>query len=284
MGGSLAPKIARSVGATESEPAVVIGSKPFTEQYILAELISDRLAEAGLETDVRSGMGSMILFEALASGAVDCYVDYSGTIWANVMKREDNPPRGQMLQEMTDWVKREQGIVCLGALGFENTYALAMRQDDAESRGLGTIDDLTTVAPHLLIGSDYEFFSRPEWLALQSSYQLEFRELITMDPTLMYTAIAQNEVDVISAYSTDGRIAASDLMVLQDTKQALPPYDAVLLLSKAASERADLMAQLLGLIGSIDSKAMRQANKLVDTDGLTIDSAAGFLRDGQASP
>ena len=275
--GGLSPVILKAADPEDSKETLVIGSKPFTEQYILARMVADRLEEAEIRTDLRSGMGSMVLFEALSQGSIDCYVDYTGTLWTNVMKRTDMPGRKRMLAEMTRWLKQEHGIVCLGALGFENTYGMAVRRSDAERFGLTTIEDLSSVAPNLSIGSDYEFFSRPEWKALEKAYQLEFRQQLTMDPVLMYTAVSQEEVDVISAYSTDGRIAAYNLVVLRDPKQALPPYDAVLVLSANVAKRGDVVKQLRALIGGIDDNAMREANKLVDLDGALVDSAADFL-------
>jgi osmoprotectant transport system permease protein len=127
------------------------------------------------------------------------------------------------------------------------------------------------------MGSDYEFFSRPEWQALKLKYNLHFRELRTLDPTLMYTAIAQDQVDVISAYSTDGRIASYNLVVLADPLQALPPYDAVLLLSPPAMRRPELVAGLEPIIHAIPDSTMREANRIVDVDHLSIDSAASYL-------
>jgi osmoprotectant transport system permease protein len=262
----------------DKDNTIVIGSKPFSEQYILAELIADNLSENSFQADIRSGMGSIILFEALANNEVDCYVDYTGTVWTNVMKRDDLPPREQILREMTSWLKKEYGILCPGALGFENTYALAVRKETAEQNKLNTIDDLTRLSPELTMGSDYEFFTRPEWKKLEEVYGLEFKELITLDPTLMYSAVAQEQVDVISAYSTDGRIVDFDLVVLKDTKQALPPYDAVLLLSQEAASNRKLVSALKSITGVIDDGAMRNANKIVDVDGHSADSAAAYLK------
>ncbi len=276
IGFGLAPIITGGSDTSRTDK-VVIGSKPFTEQYILAQLITDVAEQAGFGAQNRSGMGSIILFEATANGSVDCYVDYTGTVWTNVMHREDSPPRDTMLAEMKDWLKEKHNIELLGALGFENTYALAVRKETAEKYGLETIGDLAGVAPRLSIGSDYEFFSRPEWQALKNKYDLNFAEQRTFDPTLMYSAIEQKQVDVISAYSTDGRIAAYNLVVLKDPKRALPPYDAILLLSSQAAERSRLVRQLRSLVGNISDSAMRQANKLVDVDGQSVDSAATAL-------
>ena len=151
---------------------VVVGAKPFTEQYVLAEAIAQRLTQAGLRAENRSSMGSMILFDALAAGHVDCYVDYSGTIWANVMKRKDLPPRRDLLEQMKDWLQREHQVRVLGALGFENNYGLAVPRHKAEALKLASIQDLTSHASQMTIGADFEFFVRPEWAALREAYRL----------------------------------------------------------------------------------------------------------------
>jgi osmoprotectant transport system permease protein len=268
----------------EADETVIIGSKPFTEQYVLAKLIADNLLGNGFHTDIRSGMGSIILFEALANNEVDCYVDYTGTIWTNVMKEKDLPPRNQILIEMTSWLKKNYGILCIGALGFENTYALAIRKETANRYDLNTIDDLSRLSREFSMGSDYEFFTRPEWKELKNAYNLNFNELITLDPTLMYSAIAQKQVDVISAYSTDGRIVDYDLVILDDTRQALPPYDAVMLLSEQASKNPKLIQVLKSIIGEIGDDAMRNANKIVDVDRHSVDSAAIYLNNLIDSP
>ncbi len=265
-------------GATEVNGRVVVGSKPFTEQYILAELITHQLEEADYRADKRSGMGSLILYEALAQSDIDCYVDYTGTIWTNVMKRSDIVSRQQMLSDITSWLVENHQITCLGALGFENTYALAVRRKTAVKYDLKSIADLSGTAAKLTIGSDYEFFSRPEWQALKETYGLGFQEQRTFDPSLMYPAIARGDVDVISAYSTDGRIVDFDLVVLEDPLQALPPYDAVLLLSPEAARDTVLRSALSELTKQISDNEMRFANKLVDVDGLPIDSAARYLK------
>jgi osmoprotectant transport system permease protein len=276
-GGGLLPMAATSFQSDQRAP-VVVGAKTFTEQYILAQRIVDKLGESDIAARRRSGMGSIILFDALADGAIDCYVDYTGTVWSNTMKRSDMPSRDVVLAEMSAWLESEHGIVCLGSLGFENAYALAVRRQTADSLGLRTIDDLAAHADGLTLGSDYEFFNRQEWRNLQDEYQLAFSDLVSLDPTLMYSAVAEGEVDVITAFSTDGRIPAFDLVVLEDSRQALPPYDAVLLLSPKAAGRTAVRGTLSELVNSITNNRMRTANKLVDIDGVTIDSAASFLQ------
>jgi osmoprotectant transport system permease protein len=237
----------------------IIGAKTFSEQYILAALIGQRLQADGLSSRLREGLGSSIIFDALAASEIDTYADYTGTIWANVMKRTDIRPRAETLAEVAAWLKRERGITLAGALGFENAYALAMKRSEAQRLGIETLADLARHAPQLTIAGDYEFLSRPEWTAIRKAYGLNFKAERTMQPEFMYPA-AGNEVDVISAYTSDGRIAQYDLVVLDDPKGAIPPYDAVLLVSPERADDAALLASLKPLINAIDVELMRQAN------------------------
>ena len=251
-----------------SRPAAtyVIGAKTFTEQYILASLIQDRLRASGLSAARRDGLGSTVIFNALASGEIDVYVDYSGTIWANHMRRSDIKPREQVLDELGNWLKKERGIELLGSLGFENAYALAMRRDRAQELGIRTIEDLAVHSPQLMIGGDYEFFDRPEWTALRDAYGLNFRQRRQMDSSFMYGAVVNGDVDVISAFSSDGRVARFDLLVLEDPKRVLPPYDAVLLLSPKRVGDETLRKALAPIIGKIDVELMRETNLRADRD------------------
>jgi len=256
---------------------IVVGAKTFTEQYVLAELLTLVLQHAEVPATIKSSLGSTILFEALAAGGVDCYVEYSGTLWTNSMKRQDIPSRTVLLDEMRHWLAEKRGVMLLGPLGFENTYALAITEETSKRYNVHSLQELSSRAPDLRIGSDYEFFSRPEWFALSTSYHLRFAEQRTFDPSLMYAAVKAGSVDVISAYSTDGRIAADKLVVLDDPHGALPPYDAILLLSPRAAGRRDVVAALTPLIGSVSNELMREANKLVDLDHRPIAEAAALL-------
>lgn len=238
----------------------VVGTKNFTEQYILGALIQQRLADKGLSTGRRDGLGSAVIFKALTVGDVDVYVDYTGTIWTNYMHRNGVKPRKEVLSEIAAWVKKTYGARVLGALGFENAYALAMPRKTAEKLGIKSIADLATHASEMSIAGDYEFFDRPEWKAVQQTYGLNFREQRSMQATFMYEAAANGEVDVISAFSSDGRIAKYDLKVLTDPKQALPPYDAILLVAPGDADDEKLAAALKPLIDSIDVETMQKAN------------------------
>jgi osmoprotectant transport system permease protein len=171
-----------------------------------------------------------------------------------------------MLREMTEWLRRERGVTLLGSLGFENAYALAMRRDRADSLGIRSIADLAQHAAELTMGGDLEFFVRPEWQSLQSRYGLKFKAQRQFQPTFMYKAVVGGEVDVISAFSSDGRIAADNLVVLEDPQQAILPYDAILLLAPARASDTVLKQVLQPLVGAIPIEAMREANLRVDRD------------------
>ncbi|RPI20173.1 MAG: ABC transporter permease subunit [Acidobacteria bacterium] len=273
---ALVPMLPRAEGRLAGR-SVVIGAKTFTEQYIIAEVLKRRANDSGYRASNLQSLGSTVVFDALKASRIDCYVDYSGTIWANHMKRRDQPGRESVLQIMSDWLLKKHGIICLGSLGFENAYALAMRKDRASSLGIQTVSDLGPRTPTLSIGGDYEFFVRPEWQALREQYRLKFAAKRSFDPTLMYPAVQRGVVDVISAFTTDGRIPAFGLVLLRDDREVLPPYDAVLLLSPAAARHTGLKMAFEPLIGAITDEEMRQANMLVDLKKASVSQAANWL-------
>ena len=267
--------------------AYVVGAKNFSEQFILASLIGDRLERAGAQVSRKDGLGSAVVFRALASSDLDVYVDYTGTLWTNLLGRKDSPPRAQMLAELTRALKDRYGVTVLGPLGFENAYALTMTSPRAAALGVRSIDDLAGRAPQLTLGGDLEFLSRPEWAALRQAYGLRFKAQKSYNPTFMYRALEGGEADVISAFSSDGRIAADHLAVLSDPRHAIPNYDAVLMISPKRANDARLRQALQPLIGRIDVGHMRQANLMVDRDqdkrspeqaGRWLEAAVGLNR------
>jgi osmoprotectant transport system permease protein len=244
---------------------VTIGAKNFSEQFILARLIGHRLEAQGYKVAYREGLGSAVIFRALKSGEIDVYVDYAGTIWANEMQRKDTPPHEEMDRLIGAWAVT-QGVTSLGSLGFENAYALAMRPRP----GVRTIGDLD--AGSMTLGADLEFLDRPEWAALKRAYGLDFKATRAFAPTFMYDALKSGDADVISAFSSDGRIAADGLTVLADPKGALPGYDALLLVKDAR-----LVPVLRPLAGAIPVDLMQRANLMVDGEKQSPDTAAAWL-------
>ena len=253
----LAP-IIYSARPSNAAPEIIIGTKTFTEQYILGELVATEIEETGFRTRKIESLGSTVGFEALTAGRINTYVDYSGTIWAIYMQRDTNPGREAVMDDVREWLDVEHGVEIAARLGFENDYAIAVTIETAERLNLQTVDDLVELAPQLSFASDYEFFGRSEWASLSGEYGLQFNELISMDSSLMYTAVDTGEVDVITAFPTDGRIAAYGLQILEETRGALPPYDAVLMVSPGFREqRPEVFRALAQLENSINMEAMR---------------------------
>ena len=188
------------------------------------------------------------------------------------------PPRNVVLDQLSAWLAK-RGVRYVGPLGFENAYAFAMRRDRAKALGVETLADLAPYAARLKIGGDFEIFNRPEWDRVAKVYGLHFAVQRQYQANFMYSALVDGDVDVISAFSSDGRIAQYDLLLLGDPKQALPPYDAVLLVSPRHANDDKFLAALKPLIGALDLKTMQQANLMVDrpNDKRTPEQAAKFL-------
>ena len=258
-----------------------IGAKTFTEQYILAEVLSRQIHRTtGAPVEVLASLGSTVAFDALARGEIDAYVEYTGTIRSTLMHETGaGSGRAAVLAEVRGWLQQKHGIGVACSLGFENTYAFAMRRALASELGLGRLSDLPPKAAHLRAAGDYEFWSRSEWADVKRAYDLDFAEKRVMDPSLLYAAVAERQVDVITAYSSDGRISAYDLITLADDRGAIPPYDAVVLVSRRLGEnRPDVVAALSSLEGTIDIERMRAMNAAVDRDGKSPAAVAEEFR------
>ncbi|HEX7837021.1 MAG TPA: glycine betaine ABC transporter substrate-binding protein, partial [Kofleriaceae bacterium] len=255
---------------------VRIGAKTFTEQYILAEVLRQRLAGRGIAARVIESLGSNVVFEALRRGDLDTYVDYSGTLWTTQLGRTGGAPRWQILAEVEGQLAQSH-VRSLGPLGFQNAYAIAVRRDTATRLGLHGIGDLAPHAAAMALGTDYEFGSRREWAAVRAAYGLAFRRTVSFDPSLLYEALRRGEVDAISAFSSDGRIAAYDLVVLDDPAGALPSYDAMTLLGPRVADDPDVVCALAPLGGALPVELVRRANLMVDRDHASPKAAAAWL-------
>jgi osmoprotectant transport system permease protein len=247
-----------------------IGAKTFTEQYVLAEVLARHIHRTtGAPAEVLASLGSTVAFDALARGEIDAYVEYTGTIRSTLMHKSGaGGGRAAVLAEVERWLSDTHGVGVACSLGFENTYAFALRRALADELGVRRLSDLAPKASGLRAASDYEFWSRSEWADVTRVYGLDFAEKRVMDPSLLYEAAAGSQVDVITAYSSDGRIAAFDLLTLEDDRGAIPPYDAVVLVSRNLRDRhADVVTALAALEGTIDVARMRAMNGAVDRDG-----------------
>jgi osmoprotectant transport system permease protein len=233
---------------------VVIGSKKFTESYVLGEIAKRSLIEAGISAEHRQGMGgTIILWEALRSGQIDAYPEYTGTITQEILKRSDELTFEQIANELG-----KAGIGMTEPLGFNNTYALVMLRSRAEKLGLRTIGDLKN-HPELKFGLTHEFLDRQDgWRPLAQQYQLNPQNVIGIDHALGYGALGKGSIDVKDAYSTDAKISENDLVVLEDERQFFPQYKAVFLFRYALPEPA--VSALRKLEGTIDEAKMTRLN------------------------
>lgn len=253
-----------------SERPLRIGAKTFTEQYVLAEVLARQIhRKSGAAAEVLASLGSTVAFDALTRGEIDAYVEYTGTIRSTLMHRTGaGSGRAAVLAEVSRWLEETHGVGVACSLGFENTYAFALRRALASELVVRRLSDLAPHAPHLRAAGDYEFWSRSEWTDVKRVYDLDFAEKRVMDPSLLYAAVADSQVDVITAYSSDGRISAYDLITLEDDRGAIPPYDAIVLVSRRLGEsRPDVVAAISALEGTIDVDRMRAMNAAVDKDG-----------------
>ena len=249
---------------------VVVASKPFGESYVLAEMFAQLLEARRIAVDRRPGLGATeIAFRALRTGAIDVYPEYTGTGLLAIL---GEPPRADP-REVYDRVSREfrsrWQIRWLPPLGFENTYAIAVRRETAERHRLERLSDLVRVGPTLRAGLTADFIGRPDGLpGLARAYGLRFAEVRALLPAVKYQALAAGEVDVIDGYSTDGLIARYDLVVLQDDRRFFPPYEAAALVSRQLSERRpEAVAALTELSGRLDVATMRGLNRRLEVEG-----------------
>ena len=262
---------------------VIVASKPFGESYVLAEMFAQLLEARGVAVDRRPGLGATeIAFRALRTGAIDVYPEYTGTGLLAIL---GEPPRRDP-REVFDRVSREfrrrWEVRWLPPLGFENTYAIAVRRETAKRHQLETLSDLARVGPTLRAGLTADFIGRPDGLpGLARAYGLRFAEVRALLPAVKYQALAAGDVDVIDGYSTDGLIARYDLVVLEDDRRFFPPYQAAALVSGALAERLpEAVAALTELSGRLDVATMRGLNRRLEVEGEPVERvAAGALAD-----
>ena len=253
-----------------------VGSKRFTESYILGEIIKQTAEAAGETTAVhQQGLGNTaIVLNALTSGSIDIYPEYTGTIAKEILKLDAVPPLPELNASLAS-----RGLAAGVPLGFNNTYALALRADDARAKGITRLSDLKA-HPELRLGLSQEFIGRADgWPGLKSSYELPFETPRGLDHGLAYEAIAQGQVDVIDIYSTDAKIDKYGLVVLDDDRHYFPRYDAVLFYRADLPQRLPKTWQALArLEGTIDDAAMRRMNAAAELEGKSFASiAAGFV-------
>jgi osmoprotectant transport system permease protein len=264
-------------GTLASANPVVIGSKKFTESYVLGEIARRALSDAGVATEHRQGMGgTIILWQALQGGQIDVYPEYTGTIAQEILKN------GQQLSfhEIRDALGKF-GVGMTEPLGFDNTYALVMRRSEAQRLGIRTISDLRK-HPELKIGFTHEFLDRQDgWRPLRERYRLPQQSVIGIDHALGYVALANGSIDMKDAYSTDAKIEENDLVVLEDDLRFFPKYEAVFLFRSSMSPGA--ISALRRLEGTLDEKRMIHLNTEAELTKNYTFAANLYFEDGERS-
>ena len=268
----MGPLLVRSLlGPQQAQAVITIGSKNFTEQVILGELLAQQIERHTSLTVKRQFDlgGTFVLHDALRRGQVDGYVEYTGTAWTAILKR---PPISDAQRVWKETVKRYQsqfGLTVFPSLGFDNTFAILVRTGDAQRHQLQTISDLLPLAPTWRAGFGFEFLNRRDgYRGLSQRYGLVFRTPPReMDLGLTYRALADGQVDVIAGNATDGQIASLKLTHLVDDRHYFPPYQAVPVFNSASLRRhPQLVGVLQALAGTLDAATMGELNRQVDLE------------------
>jgi len=263
---------------------IVVGSKNFSEQALLGEIVAQHL-EARTHRSVTRRFylaGSYICQQSLLAGRIDLYVEYTGTALTAILHDPLESDSAAVLQRVRSEYQRRFGLDVLPSLGFNNTFAIVVRGEDARRRRLKTISDAAPYTRGWRAGFGYEFMERPDGFAgLARTYGLAFRETPRiLDLGLLYRALLEKQVDIVAGNSTDGLLAARDLTMLEDDKHYFPPYEAVPVVRADALGRfSEMRGALLELAGKIDDEQMRRMNYEVDGEHRDVaDVAREFLR------
>ncbi len=247
---------------------IVIGAKNFTEQVLLGELLAQEIEAAGEKVDRRFYLaGSYIAHQALVSGRIDAYVEYTGTALTSILKQPLDHDPERVFQTVKRIYGQQYGVEVQPSLGFENTFAMVLRQPDADRLRVTRLSDLSAAAPQLRLGVGYEFEERPDGLrGMDETYGLRFAgEPRVMDLGLLYRALANRQVDIVSGNSTDGAITALNLRVLEDDRHYFPPYQAVPLVREDTLRLHPRMrAALERLTGRVSEPEMQAMNHAVE--------------------
>ena len=258
--------------ATQAPGTIIIGTKPFQESDITANMISILLENQGYKTEVKENFGgTLVNYAALKEGDIQSYVDYTGTIYSVILKK---PPLKEwdpeeVYRECEQGMLTNDSVEIAARLGFENAYAIAVDKDWAEAHGVSNISDLAPYATELTIGTDTEFDTREDGLPqITRVYGFTFKSNKSMAQSAMYEAMRDKKVDAISAYTTDSRNDLYGIKVLNDDKHAFPPYDAVILVSGDFAQKNPKAMEALGKLNNrINEDTMRRLNAQYDING-----------------
>jgi len=280
----LSTVIANFSNAKSAKDTITITGKNFTEQEIMVYIMGHLIEEhTDLQVNYESFLGGTApAFEGVNTGNYDMYMEYTGTGLLSILKEDMVSDPDEAYEIVKKKFKEDYNLVWLEPFGFNNTYTLTLRKEDAESNNIKTISDLKKMAPELTLGSEPEFLEREDgYPGLIDTYAIEFKNTQAMDSGIMYSAIKNGDVDVIDAFSTDGRIPAFDLQVLEDDQNFFPPYYATPVIRADTLEKHPELEKVLGmLVGKIDNEKMQELNARVDIDKEQYeDVAVEFLKE-----
>jgi osmoprotectant transport system permease protein len=254
----------RSTPATATRGHVTVGSKDFTESILLAEIVAQMLEAQNIEVDRRFDLGGNLTHTALLGGQIDLYPEYTGTAFTEMLHRKPISDPKAVYDEVKSEYGSQFNLSLSPPLGFENTFAILVRGEDARRLNLKTISDAVRFTPEWRAGFGHDFMSRQDgYPGFSQTYGLRFAGVSDMSLDLTYTALASRKVDMIAGNSTDGRIASLDLVQLADDRHYFPPYEAVFV-TRTAVLAAPLTGVLQKLAGAISTEEMRKLNYEVD--------------------
>ncbi len=266
----------REAPAAEARP-VVVGSKPFGESYLLAEMFAQILEARGVPVTRRFGLGGTeIVFPALRQGAIDVFPEYTGSGLLVILKAAPVSDPAVVFDTVSRQFARQFDVRWLAPLGFENTYAMSVRTEMAQRLGLRTLSDFAAVSADMRAGFTADFIGLPDGLpGLRTAYGLAPKTVSALAPAVKYRALVDGEVDIIDAYSTDGLLSRYPLTVLEDDRRFFPPYDAAAMVRGAlARERPEVVSALSELSGRFDVTRMRGLNARVEVNREAIATVA----------
>jgi osmoprotectant transport system substrate-binding protein len=265
-----------------SSDTIVLATKGFAESDILANAFKLLVEnDTKLKTEIKK-LDNTLLWNAIDSGDVDAYVEYSGTALINILKMDPEFDADKAFKTVVTQLKERNKLIALDPLGFNNTYVFTVRRETAEKYGLKTASQLAEKSGELVFGASEEFLNRPDaWPYVESIYKPKFKETKSIqDPSLQYQAIKQKLIDVKLSYSTDSQILANDLIALEDDKHVFIPYDAFpVVREQTLDEHPELKETLSKLAGKLDETAMQKLNAEVEQNQKpAIDVAREWLK------
>jgi len=283
---SLAGASLLALVATASAQTIVVGGKNFTEQQLMSQMTAQLLKAKGFNVDVKAGMGSAVVRQAQESGQIDVYWEYTGTSLITYNKINERMSAADTYKKVKE-LDAAKGLVWLNPSKANNTYGLAMNQDDAKKQGIVSISDLAAKlkgGAKLTFASNAEFYARPDGLKpLEQAYGFEFPrdDIKRMDTGLVYQALKERQVDVGLVFATDGRIPAFHFVMLKDDKNFFPNYALTPVVRKQVLDANPKLADLLNALSAkLDDATMARLNASVDVDKKTVeDVAATFLKE-----